>query len=262
MGTVALRLTGAGKRYGDRPVLDGLDLDVERDGRLVVLGPSGSGKSTLLRVLAGLEHLDAGELTRPDATAERGAVTAVVFQQPLLLPWADVRENVALGGRYRANRTRFAPADVDRLLALFGLAELAGARPAQLSGGQAQRVAIARAMAVRPDVLLLDEPFSALDPATRVSLRTWLRDTATRLGLTLVLVTHDVDEALYLGQTIAALDGAGALGGHWRELEAPEHDQLAEHPLRAELLASYRSQAGTADRRAHGTDRIEAGAAR
>ncbi|MDT7669368.1 MAG: hypothetical protein QOC74_2151 [Pseudonocardiales bacterium] len=259
MGTVALRLTAAGKRYGERAVLHGLDLEVERDGRLVVLGPSGSGKSTLLRVLAGLDHLDSGELTRPDATPERGAATAMVFQQPLLLPWANVRDNVALGGRYRANRTRFAADEVDGLLELFGLAELADSRPAQLSGGQAQRVAIARAMAVRPDVLLLDEPFSALDPATRHSLRTWLRDTATRLGLTLVLVTHDVDEALYLGQAIAALDGTGALGGHWRNPDAPEHDQLAEHPLRAELLASYRSQVGVVE--AVAADRIEAGAA-
>jgi ABC-type nitrate/sulfonate/bicarbonate transport system ATPase subunit len=97
-------------------------------------------------------------------------------------------------------------------------------------------------MAVRPDVLLLDEPFSALDPATRRDLRSWLRDTAGRLGLTLVLVTHDVDEALYLGQTISALDGAGSFAGHWTNPVDPAHDELAEHPLRETLLASYRSQ--------------------
>jgi ABC-type sulfate/molybdate transport systems ATPase subunit len=137
--------------------------------------------------------------------------------------------------------------EVDELLARFGLDELAAARPAQLSGGQAQRVAIARAMAVRPDVLLLDEPFSALDPATRRDLRSWLRDTAGRLGLTLVLVTHDVDEALYLGQTIAALDGAGSLAGHWTNPVDPAHDELAAHPLRETLLASYRSQVAVAN---------------
>lgn len=103
MGTVALRLTGATKRYGADAVLDGVDLDVERDGRLVVLGHSGSGKSTLLRVLSGLEELDAGTLTRPDAGDGRGAIVGTVFQQPLLLPWLTVRENIALGGRYRAN---------------------------------------------------------------------------------------------------------------------------------------------------------------
>lgn len=147
MGTVALRLTGATKRYPNKVVLDGADLDVERDARLVVLGPSGSGKSTLLRLLAGLELLDDGMLSRPDGST---GVIGTVFQQPLLLPWRSVRENVALGGRYRANRQRFDPASVDELLELFGLADLAPARPAQLSGGQAQRVAIARAAAVAP----------------------------------------------------------------------------------------------------------------
>jgi ABC-type nitrate/sulfonate/bicarbonate transport system ATPase subunit len=241
VGTVALHLSGAVKRYGDRVVLDGLDLDVARDERLVVLGPSGSGKSTLLRVLAGLEVLDAGELSRPDG---QGAATATVFQQPLLLPWLDVAANVRLGGRYRANRDRFSDVRAGELLELFGLADLACSLPAQLSGGQAQRVAIARAMAVGPDILLLDEPFSALDPATRQHLRAWLRDTATRLRLTIVLVTHDVDEAVYLGSTITALDGAGATAGSWANPTTPEHDDLVAHPLRAELLASYRSQVG------------------
>ncbi|MHA6797621.1 ABC transporter ATP-binding protein (plasmid) [Pseudonocardia bannensis] len=241
MGTVALRLTGAEKAYGDRPVLAGLDLEVRRDERLVILGPSGSGKSTLLRVLAGLEPLDAGTVEQPD-----GAVRATVFQQPLLLPWLDVEANVRLGGRYRANRGRYSDERASELLELFGLAPLAKSRPAQLSGGQAQRVAIARAMAVGADVLLLDEPFSALDPATRIDLQAWLRDAATRLGLTLVLVTHDVDEALYLATTVTALDGTGGRAGTWPVGAAPEHDELATHPLRAELVASYRSQlAGT-----------------
>jgi hypothetical protein len=99
-------------------------------------------------------------------------------------------------------------------------------------------------MAIGPDILLLDEPFSVLDPATRQHLRAWLRDTANRLRLTIVLVTHDVDEAVYLGPTITALDGAGATAGSWTNPTAPEHDDLVAHPLRAELLASYRSQVG------------------
>lgn len=246
MGTVALRLSAVHKSYGGRTVLRALDLDVARGGRLVVLGPSGSGKSTLLRLLAGLEQPDAGRLDRPDAGSGRRRATAMVFQQPLLLPWLTVHDNVALGGRYRANHGRFAAPRAGELLELFGLAELAGARPAELSGGQAQRVSIARAMAVRPDVLLLDEPFSALDPATRRGLQGWLRDTAEQLGLTLVLVTHDVDEALYLGQQITALDGAGGVGGRWHDPSTPGHDQLAAHPLRDELLASYLSQVGVA----------------
>jgi ABC-type nitrate/sulfonate/bicarbonate transport system ATPase subunit len=239
VGTVALRLTGGVRRYGARTVLSGLDLEVRRDERLVVLGPSGSGKSTLLRVLAGLEPLDGG-------TLEREAVAATVFQQPLLLPWLDVEANIRLGGRYRANRGRYSDARAAELLELFGLGELARSLPSQLSGGQAQRVAIARAMAVGPELLLLDEPFSALDPATRRDLQTWLRDTAIRLGLTLVMVTHDVDEALYLGTSVTALDGSGRLAGTWEVPTAPDHGDLADHPLRLELVASYRSQlAGT-----------------
>jgi sulfate transport system ATP-binding protein/sulfonate transport system ATP-binding protein len=246
VGTVALRLTGATKRYGGRTVLDGVDLDVERDSRLVVLGHSGSGKSTLLRVLAGLEQLDAGELSRPDLADGRSAVVGTVFQQPLLLPWLTVRENIALGGRYRANKGRFDNAHVEELIDLFGLREQADLLPAALSGGQAQRVSIARVVAVRPDILLMDEPFSALDPATRRSLQIWLRDTVAALGLTLVLVTHDVDEALYLASEVTLLDGSGTAAGHWPSEAPADHEGLAEHPLRATLLAGYRSQLGAA----------------
>lgn len=246
MGTVALRLTGATKRYGDNAVLDGVDLDVERDSRLVVLGHSGSGKSTLLRVLAGLEELDSGALTRPDAGDGRGAVVGTVFQQPLLLPWLTVRDNIALGGRYRANKARFDAAHVEELIDLFGLRAQADSLPSALSGGQAQRVSIARVVAVRPDILLLDEPFSALDPATRRSLQVWLRDAAAALGLTLVMVTHDVDEALYLASEVTLLDGSGRAAGHWHSDAPTGHDDLADHPLRATLLAGYRSQLGAA----------------
>jgi ABC-type nitrate/sulfonate/bicarbonate transport system ATPase subunit len=245
VGTVALRLSAAVKSYGGRTVLDGIDLDVVRGGRLVVLGTSGAGKSTLLRLLAGLENPDSGTLSNPDGAA---VATAMVFQQPLLLPWLSVADNVALGGRYRANQRRYSSERTGELLELFGLGELARSRPAQLSGGQAQRVAIARAVAVQPDVLLLDEPFSALDPATRRGMRSWLRDTAVQLGSTLVLVTHDVDEAIYLGQDIAALDGAGRVGGRWSNPLEPGEDELADHPLRAELLAGYRSQVGVVTR--------------
>lgn len=240
MAALALRLSGARLAYGPHTVLDGLDLDVERAESLVVLGPSGSGKSTLLRVLGGLEPLQGGRLERPDGPVR----TATVFQTPLLLPWLDVRDNVALGGRYRANRGRVDVARVEELLDLFGLRELAGARPGELSGGQAQRVAVARAAAVRPDVLLLDEPFSALDPATRRSLQTWLRDTARALGLTVVLVTHDVDEALYLATALTVLDGSGRAAGRYPSTPPDGHDGLAGHPLREELLASYTAQVG------------------
>ncbi|WP_024804236.1 ABC transporter ATP-binding protein [Nocardia sp. BMG51109] len=237
MGTVALRLSGGHKSYAGRPVLTGVDLELEFGGRLAILGPTGAGKSTLLRILAGLEPPDGGALvTDPDATR------ATVFQRPLLLPWLTVRENIELGGRYRANRERFDPAGIAGLLALLGLADLADMRPDRLSGGQAQRVAIARALAVRPRVLLLDEPFSALDPATRTDLRRRLRDSLDRLSVSMVLITHDVDEALYLADTVAVLDGSGSI----RSIEVTAHDGDGEHPLRETLLAEYRSQLGAA----------------
>ncbi len=248
MGTVAIQLNNAVKVYGRNVVLAGLELDVERGEFLAVLGPSGSGKSTLLRVLAGLEPLDGGELRWPDSPGTSPPIVATVFQQPLLMPWLTVRENVALGGRYRANRTRFDHEHVDELLALFGLADLADALPEELSGGQAQRVAVARAVAIRPQVLLLDEPFSALDPVTRRGLQAWLRDATRSLGLTVVLVTHDVDEALYLATRIALLDGSGTVAGWWRAVPVDDHEDLVGHPLRAELLASYPSELGTATR--------------
>jgi ABC-type nitrate/sulfonate/bicarbonate transport system ATPase subunit len=245
MATVAIRLSAATKSYQRHRVLDAFDLTVERGEQLVVVGPSGCGKSTMLRVLAGLEALDSGRREYPDGSRAATQCLATVLQRPLLLPWLTVRENIALGGRYRANAQRFDGDVVEELVALLGIAELADALPDELSGGQAQRVAIARAMAVRPEILLLDEPFSALDPATRRSLQSWLRDTIRTSGLTLVLVTHDVDEALYFASSVVALDGSGTAVGRWRSEPAEDHDALSAHPLRGELLASYRSQVGS-----------------
>ncbi|MGW0892787.1 ABC transporter ATP-binding protein [Saccharopolyspora sp. NPDC002578] len=236
MGTFTVRLTGADKSYGHGPrrrsVLSGLELAV-RDGEfLVILGPSGCGKSTLLRVLAGLESLDGGSVqwSGGDVRPPIGAV----FQQPHLMPWLTVRDNVLLGGRYRANRDRFAPVWADELVSRLGLAELADSYPDQLSGGQAQRVAVARAAAIEPALLLLDEPFSALDPAARDDLRRWVRSTTDDLALTSVLVTHDVDEALLVGDRIAMLDGSGGVAQEWSN--APGSIDGA---LRDELLARY-----------------------
>jgi ABC-type nitrate/sulfonate/bicarbonate transport system ATPase subunit len=241
MGTPALRLSAAVKTYAGTTVLAGVDLDVAQGERLAVLGSSGTGKSTLLRVLAGLEPLDSGEVVAGSADV----TTGTVFQQPLLLPWLTVRENIALGGRYRGNRARFDSGWTARLLDLFGLASFTDVWPDELSGGQAQRVALARALAIRPRVLLLDEPFGALDPATRRELQRWLRDTAAELDLTLVVVTHDVDEALYLAESIAVLDGSGTIARRWDSEPPDGHDELPEHPLRPGLLAGYSSQAPT-----------------
>ena len=226
MGTVAVGVTGARKSYTGETVLNGLDIEVSDREFLVLLGPSGCGKSTLLGVLAGLEGLDAGEVERD------GEHVGVVLQRPELLPWLTVRENVLLGGRYRANRDRFDPRWADEVVSRLGLGELATSYPDQLSGGQAQRVAVARAVAIRPELLLLDEPFSALDPAARGDLRSWVRSCAAELGSAAVLVTHDVDEALAVGDRIAMLDGSGTVCAQW-------NNRAGDEPLREQLLAQY-----------------------
>lgn len=237
MGTRAVRLVNGHKSYAGRrdPVLQGVDLSVAAGETLVVLGVSGSGKSTLLRILAGLDHLDSGSLQweQADPAGKGQPHTGVVFQQPLLMPWLTVRENICLGGRFARNRDRFDPAHADELLARFGLAALAGSYPEQLSGGQAQRVAVIRAVSIRPQVLLLDEPFSALDPAIRADLQQWLRAMTTELGLTTVLVTHDIEEAVVVGDRIALLGTSGTFEQEWSTSTDPER-------LRVEILASYR----------------------
>jgi sulfate transport system ATP-binding protein/sulfonate transport system ATP-binding protein len=213
-----------------------VDLSIAPAEFLVVLGTSGSGKSTLLRVIAGLDHLDSGTIEWNDSEAGERPHTGVVFQQPLLMPWLTVRENIAFGGRFAANRQRFDVSYADDLVERFGLSAVAHSYPDQLSGGQAQRVAVIRAVSIRPRLLLLDEPFSALDPAIRGDLQQWLGDLATELGFTAVLVTHDIDEAITLGSRIALL---GRDGKFHREWNAPGDTD----GLRSEILSEYRDAA-------------------
>ncbi|AWH97363.1 ABC transporter ATP-binding protein [Dietzia psychralcaliphila] len=226
---------------GGRLLFDDLDLSVLEGESLVLLGPSGVGKSTLLRLLAGLEEPAGGELRLGSQAGGDGRAHSygVVFQKPLLYPWLSVRENVALGGRFRALRGRVDTAHVDELLEHFGIAELADARTDQISGGQAQRVAVVRAAATRPEILLLDEPFSALDPVTRAESQRWLVGVTAELGVTTVMVTHDVDEALVVGSRIALLGSTGRVQDHWIN---PAHGTTDSDPdLRASILASYRT---------------------
>lgn len=238
MGTSTLLIAGAHKTYAGRsmPVFDGLDLNIDTGEFLVVLGMSGSGKSSLMRVIAGLETLDAGTISWNGIDDGARPRVGMVFQQPLLMPWLTVRENVVLGGRFAANNEGFDESFAYDLISRFGLAVVADAFPDQLSGGQAQRVAVIRAVAIRPQLMLLDEPFSALDPAIRADLERWLEGVARDLDFTTVLVTHDVDEAIMLGHRIALLGTSGRVQRQWDRSQK----DVDRETLRSDILAQYR----------------------
>lgn len=241
MGTLAVSIAGGRRTFHGRrrPVLDGVDLDVAQGEILAIVGSSGSGKSTLLRIIAGLDDLDAGTIRWDGAGGDDRPRTGVVFQKPLLMPWLTVRENVRLGGRFAANADVFDPSYADGLLARFGLAEVAGSYPDQLSGGQAQRVAVIRAVSIRPRLLLLDEPFSALDPAIRGDLQHWLAGVAEDIGCTTILVTHDIDEAIILGHRIVLIGEGGTVRREWDCAGAATDDDA----LRSDILSAYRTSA-------------------
>jgi sulfonate transport system ATP-binding protein len=193
-GSPVVRLRDGGRSFSGQPVLEGIDLDIAPGEFVGLLGRSGSGKTTLLRALAGLDRGLTGDL-------RTGRAPAVVFQDPRLLPWRDVQANVSLGlrGPAPAERARAAIAEV-------GLAGREEAWPRELSGGQRQRVALARALVREPDLLLLDEPFSALDALTRVSAQRLVNDLWGRHRPAVLLVTHDVEEALLLSDRVLVLD--------------------------------------------------------
>ena len=198
------------KRYGDFAALDDVSIDVESGSLTALLGPSGSGKSTLLRVIAGLEVPDRGRvlLEGRDVTgvAPQGRGVGFVFQHYAAFKHMTVRDNVAFGLTIRKRPKDEIAATVDRLLDVVGLAGFHQRYPSQLSGGQRQRMALARALAVEPKVLLLDEPFGALDRNVRTELRAWLRRLHDEVHVTTVLVTHDQEEAMELADTIVLLN--------------------------------------------------------
>ncbi|WP_010525129.1 ABC transporter ATP-binding protein [Nesterenkonia sp. F] len=198
-------LRAVGRRFGERTVLRDVDVALRPGEVVAVLGASGCGKSTLLRAVGGLDAGHDGRvLIDGDPVRPFDERTAVGFQEPRLLPWRSIRRNVALGlprGVSRAEgRDR-----VDELLRLVGLAEHAELRPREISGGMAQRASLARALARRPGVLLLDEPFGALDALTRLKMQDLLLDVHAQTCTTVLLVTHDVDEALQLADRILLL---------------------------------------------------------
>ncbi|MFC8824119.1 ABC transporter ATP-binding protein [Streptomyces sp. NPDC057137] len=230
-----------------------LSLDIPAGEFLVLVGPSGCGKTTLLRLIAGFEQASSGEVAVHGRPPEPGRQAGVVFQQPRLFPWHTVGDNISLALRYAGVPRAERPARVEELLERVGLAGTARRRTWQISGGQQQRVAIARALAGGKDLLLLDEPFAALDALTRERLQEDLRTVSAETGTTSVFVTHSVDEAVFLGTravVLTARPGTVALDAPIalpRNGSADDPDELRGLPeyaaLRAEIGAAVRDAA-------------------
>jgi sulfate transport system ATP-binding protein len=207
---MSIEITNVSKRFGDFAALDDVSIEVPGGSLTALLGPSGSGKSTLLRIIAGLERPDAGSVVigGEDATSVRPQKRNVgfVFQHYAAFKHMTVRDNVAFGLEVRKWPRDQIRERVDDLLRLVQLRDFAGRYPAQLSGGQRQRMALARALAPEPRVLLLDEPFGALDARVRAELREWLRRLHEDVHVTTVFVTHDQEEAMEVADRIAVLN--------------------------------------------------------
>lgn len=230
----ALEISGVAKRFGDTEVLDDVDLYVPDGSLAALLGPSGCGKTTLLRLIAGFERLDAGRISVGGRLLAQGGGThlrperrgvGIVPQEGALFPHLSVAGNVAFGLRGRGRRSR-----VEEVLALVGLAGYGGRMPHELSGGQQQRVALARALAPEPALILLDEPFNALDPALRVGLREEVRHVLRQAGVTGLLVTHDQEEALSSADLVALMRGG-------RIVQSGSPREVYEYPGDAGLAA-------------------------
>ena len=195
-----IKLENINKTFGNYKASDNVSFEIEKGKLIALLGPSGSGKTTILRMIAGLEHQDNGDiyidgkLVNGVSVQDRGI--GFVFQSYALFPYLTVKDNIAYGMKVRKKTREEIDEKVEELLELVGLEGLGKRFPDQLSGGQRQRVAFARALATEPQVLLLDEPFAAIDAKVRKELRRWLKDMIEKLGITSIFVTHDQDEAV------------------------------------------------------------------
>jgi sulfate transport system ATP-binding protein len=235
---VDVKVENLEKTFGSFPALRGVSLTVAGGELVALLGPSGSGKTTLLRAIAGLEEAEAGRVYFGDVDAThlslRERRIGFVFQQYALFRHMTVMDNIAFGLRARRRRERPTRAEIRSraldLLSLVQLDGLEGRYPQQLSGGQRQRVALARALAIEPRLLLLDEPFGALDARVRRDLRRWLRELHERTGHTTLFVTHDQEEAFELADRVAILNGGKIeqIGTPHEILRDPANDFVAE----------------------------------
>jgi len=244
---MSILLNNVSKNYGTQNIVRDFSLEIESGELFVLLGPSGSGKSTLLRMIAGLTPLDTGEiyLNERDVTAlppqKRGI--GFVFQNYSLFQHMTAAQNIAFGLEIQKVPKPERDARVNELLGLIGMADLGNRMPSQLSGGQQQRVAVARALAQRPEVLLLDEPFGALDVKIRAQLRQNLREIQQQLNVTAILVTHDQDEAFELADRIGVIDGGKLLevGSPYQLYRKPQHRFTATFLGSVNLLAAQRN---------------------
>jgi ABC-type nitrate/sulfonate/bicarbonate transport system ATPase subunit len=224
-------------------VLQGVSNHIRAGESLAIVGASGSGKTTLLRVLAGLEEADRGDVMIDGRPIHGfGTDRAVIFQEPRLLPWLSVLDNVGFALENRGLKKTVARAQAQTYVELVGLADFAEALPSQLSGGMAQRVGIARALAVKPEILLLDEPFGALDAMTKITMQEELARIWREEKVTMILVTHDLEEAVYLADRVLILPKEK--GGRVREIDIdlPRPRSRSESrfvKLREELLAEF-----------------------
>ncbi len=250
-------MIGISKRFGKTSILENISFDVAEGEVLVLLGASGSGKTTILRIIAGLEMPYTGKviLHGKDVTElparERGV--GVIFQSYALFPKMTVEKNIGYGLRIRKRKRKEIRQTVDELLALVQLEEHRKKYPSQLSGGQQQRVAIARTLAYKPEVLLFDEPFGALDTQTRVHLRREIRALLRKVNVPSIFITHDQEEALELGDRVAVLNR-----GHIEQLGTPY--EIYNHPA-TEYVATFLGAANILEATVR-NDYLEVGAAR
>ena len=209
VGIRGVSKTFAGRRKAKRAALEGVDLDIAPGEFLCLLGPSGCGKSTLLNLLAGFDFPDSGEVSvGGERVTGPGPDRGVLFQTPRLFPWLTTWQNVLYGPRARGALTPSVKEEAAELLETVGLSDARDAYPHELSGGMRHRAAFARVLINRPGVLLMDEPFGALDAITRTNLQRFLLELWQKRPTTIVFVTHDVEEATLLGDRVAVLSGA------------------------------------------------------
>tara|TARA_A100001037_G_C15069811_1_gene598882 strand:+ start:404 stop:1219 length:816 start_codon:yes stop_codon:yes gene_type:complete len=242
MDSIAVNINNASKEYTQKSksnlVFSDINLDIFDNEILVILGPSGCGKSTLLRTIARLEKLSGGEITETGKKDDSKA--GMVFQEPLLYPWLTVKENIELGFSFAKNFDAKNENNTEKLLQEFGIDHLTDSFPDEISGGQAQRVNLARTLIVNPKILLLDEPFGALDPSTRTYLQDWLLNIKSSRDLTIVLVTHDVEEALKLADRIIIMSaGPGTFLKSWDLRSLDPTNESSKDIIKKQILDNY-----------------------